>query len=269
MQIFICFEYESNQFFVDELCEALKEIEVLPQITNLKLKFGNELSKNVDEALRGCEHVIMVISQGFTRSKWHQKELFAFLLKEERDDKKLIIPVLLEDCDYNPLLEDRICDFRGKTFKEGFKLIAKQISLSRQVFVAMKFGDPVLDSAYEGVIRPVIEDEFKYTVLRVDEIQDSGKITDQILKELGKSEIVLVDLTGERPNCYYEAGYAHALEKKVIFTLKRGEKVHFDLSGYRYIEWSTEQELREQLRKRFQNIYRKRKPRYAKYKAIH
>ena len=118
-----------------------------------------------------------------------------------------------------------------------------------QIFVVMKFGDRLLDSAYEGVIKP-LGTEFGFKVLRVDEIQDSGHITSQILESIASSKIVLVDLTGERPNCYYEAGYAHALGKEIIFCVKTGEAVHFDLAGYRCIEWDTEAALRRKLRER-------------------
>src|SRR5262249_5794314 len=83
----------------------------------------------------------------------------------------------------------------------------------------MKFGDQLLDSAYQGVIQP-LGAEFGYQVLRMDEIQDSGNITSQILENIASSKIVLVELSGERSNCYYEAGYAHALGKEIIFCIK-------------------------------------------------
>jgi hypothetical protein len=118
-----------------------------------------------------------------------------------------------------------------------------------QIFVVMKFGDPSLDSAYEGVIKPLGK-EFDYNVLRVDEIQDSGNITLQTLESIASSRIVLVELTGERPNCYYEAGYAHALGKEIIFCIKTGEEVHFDLASYRFVQWDTEAALRRKLRER-------------------
>jgi hypothetical protein len=119
----------------------------------------------------------------------------------------------------------------------------------KQVFVIMKFRDRVLDSAYVGAIRPVFK-RFKYDVLRIDEIQDSGKITDQILEEIARSELVIADLTDERPNCYYEAGFAHAIGKEIIFTIKKGSSIHFDLAGYRFIEWETEEDLRQLLKQR-------------------
>jgi hypothetical protein len=118
----------------------------------------------------------------------------------------------------------------------------------KQIFVIMKFGDPILDSAYQGVIKAVGEEEFKFQVLRVDEIRDAGQIVHQVLDNISKSEIILAELSGERPNCYYEAGFAHALGKTMIFCVRQGENIHFDLTGYRFIQWSTEQDLRQKLR---------------------
>lgn len=55
----------------------------------------------------------------------------------------------------------------------------------KQVFVIMKFNDKILDSAYEGVIKPIIQ-ENGCRAIRVDEIQNSGQITDQILDKYCK-----------------------------------------------------------------------------------
>ena len=118
----------------------------------------------------------------------------------------------------------------------------------RQIFVIMKFGDSVLDSAYQGAIKAVGEKEFGFHVLRVDEIRDAGQIAYQVLENISKSEIVLAELSGERPNCYYEAGFAHALGKTMIFCIRHGDNIHFDLTGYRFIQWRTEEDLRRQLR---------------------
>jgi nucleoside 2-deoxyribosyltransferase len=51
---------------------------------------------------------------------------------------------------------------------------------------------------------------------RVDEIEHSGKITELILEKIEKSRFLVCDLTAERPNVYYELGYAHGLKKDVI-----------------------------------------------------
>lgn len=118
-----------------------------------------------------------------------------------------------------------------------------------QIFVVMKFGDEVLDSAYEGAYKAVAK-EFGLDCLRIDEVQDSGKISDQILECIAESKYVLCELTGARPNCYYETGFAHALGKEIILLANKKEKIHFDLQGHRFIQWSTEEELRKKIRER-------------------
>jgi hypothetical protein len=127
----------------------------------------------------------------------------------------------------------------------------------KRIFVVMKFGDEELDSAYEGVIKP-LGSQFGFSVIRVDEIQDSGSINQQILETISSSAIVLADLTGERPNCYYEAGFAHAIGKEIVFSVKEGSKIHFDLAGYRFITWRTENEYRRKLQERLESIVEKR-----------
>lgn len=122
-----------------------------------------------------------------------------------------------------------------------------------QIFVIMKFDDEYLDSAYKGVIRPLGE-ELGYHVLRIDDIEDSGMITAQIIESIAESEIVLADLTGARPNCYYETGVAYATGRELVLTAREEEEVHFDLSVHRFIRWKTEHDLRTQLRQRLKAI---------------
>jgi hypothetical protein len=122
-----------------------------------------------------------------------------------------------------------------------------------QVFMIMKFGDPVLDSAYRSVYRPVVK-RFQLACVRVDEINDSGKISDQILELIAESKYIIADLTGSRPNCYYEAGFAHALGKEIILCINDGEYAHFDLQGHRFIQWRTESDLRKKLGQRLKSL---------------
>lgn len=122
-----------------------------------------------------------------------------------------------------------------------------------QIFVIMKLNDEYLDSAYKGVIRPLGE-EFNYKVIRIDDVEDSGMITAQIIETIAESEIVLADLTGARPNCYYETGVAYATGRELILCIKEDEEIHFDLSVNRFIIWRTESQLRTQLRQRLEAI---------------
>jgi transcriptional regulator with XRE-family HTH domain len=133
---------------------------------------------------------------------------------------------------------------------------SETIDMQNLAFIIMKFGDDVLDSAYDGVIRPLLI-KYGYNPIRIDEVQDSGKITDQIIEYISNAKLVIADLSGERPNCYYESGFAHALGKNIIFSIMEKDAIHFDLAGHRFITWKTEKEFRKKLNTRLQSIRRK------------
>jgi hypothetical protein len=131
--------------------------------------------------------------------------------------------------------------------------LATTLAGPRQVFVVMKFGDPRLDSTYSIAIRPAVE-KSGFTPLRIDEVENAGSITEQTLQQIERSAVVLADLTGERPNRYFEAGYAHALGKQLILSIREGETKHFNLADRRFIEWETEKELFDLLTRRLESI---------------
>lgn len=119
-------------------------------------------------------------------------------------------------------------------------------------FVIMSFSDDKsLKDAYELAIKPsVIEAGFK--CLRVDEIEHNRRITDKVIECIKKARFIVAELTEQRPNCYYELGYAHAIEKDVIHVINKKDPIHFDIKDFNFIVYESIVDLKNRLKKRIE-----------------
>jgi hypothetical protein len=122
--------------------------------------------------------------------------------------------------------------------------------MASNAFVVMQIGTAEADHLYDEAIVPVLA-EFGLTARRADRHSDGHLLVAEILDRLTTADLVIADLTSERPSCYFEVGYAfgQGKETRVILTARedhipgapgfrpRGPKVHFDLAGYEVLGW--------------------------------
>jgi hypothetical protein len=92
------------------------------------------------------------------------------------------------------------------------------------------------------------------TAERIDDDERNERITDRMLESIRKAEFVIVDLTNERPNVFFEAGYAHGSGKIPIYVARDGTELQFDVEDYPVIVFRNMKELREGIAKRLQAV---------------
>ena len=113
-------------------------------------------------------------------------------------------------------------------------------SLNKICFVICPIGDEGTkerdwsDTVLDYIISPVVR-AYGYKAIRADDISAPGRITNQIVEKLIKSELVIADLTSSNPNVFYELAIRHATKRPCIQMIKIGENIPFDTRENRTI----------------------------------
>ncbi|HET7014381.1 MAG TPA: hypothetical protein VFI65_10750 [Streptosporangiaceae bacterium] len=116
------------------------------------------------------------------------------------------------------------------------------------VFVICSFDaamDPVFDAVSCAAASVGLRAE------RVKDYQGDYRITDKILTLIRSARLIVADLSYERPNVYFELGYARGLGKTVITMVRTGTIPHFDVRDWTYLEYIDSRPLECLLRERF------------------
>lgn len=113
-------------------------------------------------------------------------------------------------------------------------------NMKLHAFVAMPYGtkDGIdFNAVYGRYVKPALESA-GFTVFRADEEQRAGEIRKDMFQELLLADLVVVDLTIDNPNVWYELGVRHALRARgVLQILTRRERVPFDIVTDRVLRY--------------------------------
>lgn len=116
------------------------------------------------------------------------------------------------------------------------------------IFLIMPFSESWSDETYD-IIKEVCHD-LDITLNRADEILGSQSIYNDIITNIIESDIIIADITIKNANVFYELGYAHALDKKVILIRQPHDDVPFDITQFRYIEYELNFKKAKEFQKR-------------------
>lgn len=127
----------------------------------------------------------------------------------------------------------------------------------KKAFVIMPFDDSIANVVYEHCTKPICN-EFDLEVERADEIFTPNPILDDIISAIDRASVIIADISGKKPNVFYELGMSHILKRKqtIVITQDKFKGLPFDISHFRIIQYKNtipgktayEKQLRETLK---------------------
>lgn len=120
--------------------------------------------------------------------------------------------------------------------------MSKMNSNQKTCFVISPIGDSgseirkSADDLFDLIVTPALK-PYDFKVIRADKLIGTNIITNDIINLVQNSELCIIDLTSSNPNVFYECGRRHETGKPFIQVIRAKEKLPFDVSGIRTIEY--------------------------------
>ena len=101
--------------------------------------------------------------------------------------------------------------------KATFSKIKITELIRKKCFIVMPF-DEKGNFLYEYAIEPALMEHpiYDFEYIRADKLLTVEKIIDEITDHIEKADLLIVDISKENTNVYYELGFGHAFKKKAI-----------------------------------------------------
>jgi hypothetical protein len=153
-----------------------------------------------------------------------------------------------------------------RTASEKVKVIIGLLeALERPLAFGVRLLNPdhadfqAVEDYFANVVRPVIEDELGYRLAVVDGKQpyEHPRIDQEIFAKLHRSALIVADITGHRPNCFIELGYALGRSLPTMVLARKDTQHPFDIetfAGHHWLSSDTVEENRRLLREHWLSI---------------
>ncbi len=235
-------EEEKTNFTIDELLQTVFIPEnPIQQIDKFIENFGN-LTKNKKGKYRPIDP-----PNEYPLSYSRDKDDFLFIIQS------VIKLGYLETFDNAPLSVGKGVRLSVEGWQKVEELKQKNKE-SKQVFIACRFHDDH-DQFIKAIERGIERNKEKgYKAICIKEKQYSETILDKAFGEIRKSRFVVVDLTGQRPSVFVEAGFTMGLGIEIIFVAsveykeelkKEKESIEFYTSQYKINFYEDKEHLEE------------------------
>lgn len=220
----------------EEVLSAMQEF--LPQVILMSQKIGINLLRKIKSIDEFCSILLYTYGEDIEDPLYPAEIWIADGIFDLGSHAQPVLPEMLVDIEWAfNSYGDRV----KSKYHGGF------------VFVLMPFSEEFNDIYFLG-IKPAIEN-CGLACERVDEQHFTDTILNKIFENIRKARFIVAEMTTKNPNVYYEVGYAHGINKPVIFLTQYLHDIPFDLKDRPHINYEGNiVALKQRLTEKFQSL---------------
>ncbi|MCR9115473.1 MAG: toll/interleukin-1 receptor domain-containing protein [bacterium] len=110
--VFLSHASSDKDDIVRPFANRLAEVGISFWLDEAEIKWGQKLSKSINDGLQNSRYVVIFLSKNFTGRSWTEAELSAALTRENSEKRSVVLPVIIGDpievLEPYPLLRDKI-----------------------------------------------------------------------------------------------------------------------------------------------------------------
>ena len=120
--IFLCHS-SNDKSFVRKLSRDLILRGAKVWMDEAEIKLGDSLFDKIGSGIKNSKYLGVILSKASTNSNWVKKELDIALNREIKENRVVVLPILLENCELPPFLESKLyADFSvSEYYASSFK----------------------------------------------------------------------------------------------------------------------------------------------------
>ncbi len=124
--IFLSHSHEDKSF-VRELATKLQLFGIKAWVDEMEILAGDSLIGKIESGLQASDYLGAVLSPRSISLEWVTREICAALSGEAAYKRVIVLPMIIEDCNIPPFLQDKLyADFRSEFFV-GFSTILRRL----------------------------------------------------------------------------------------------------------------------------------------------
>ncbi len=117
----------ADAHYADRIAAALKVFGLDAWYAEWELGAGDSIVEQIDAALATSDVLLVVLSPQSVESRWVRRELSAGLAKQLAGQDVVVIPVVVEQCEIPPLLEDVVHIDLSEDFESGLMRLIQDL----------------------------------------------------------------------------------------------------------------------------------------------